>query len=63
MELNTNGGTLTSTQECGVAEFGTAWFNKNVVTNILSFAEVSDTHRIEYDNKNGVDVFTLHMKN
>eukprot|EP00978_Attheya_sp_CCMP212_P012571 scaffold31431_cov54-Attheya_sp.AAC.3 len=63
MELNTNGGTLTSTQECDVAEFGTTWFNKHAVTNILSFAEVSDTHRIEYDNKNGVDVFTVHMKN
>eukprot|EP00978_Attheya_sp_CCMP212_P017186 scaffold45596_cov58-Attheya_sp.AAC.9 len=62
MELNTNGGTLTSTEECDVAEFGTAWFNKNAVTNILSFAEVSDTHR-KYNNKNGVDVFTVHMKN
>jgi hypothetical protein len=62
MELNTNGDKITSAQECDVGKFRKAWFNKNTVTNILSFAEVSDTHRIEYNNKDGVEIFTVHMK-
>eukprot|EP00978_Attheya_sp_CCMP212_P046880 scaffold417388_cov32-Attheya_sp.AAC.2 len=39
MDLRTNGGSLQSHKECDVPELGlTSWFNKNAVTNILSFA-------------------------
>eukprot|EP00978_Attheya_sp_CCMP212_P031940 scaffold122572_cov28-Attheya_sp.AAC.1 len=38
-----------------------SWYNKNAVTNILSFAEVADKFRITYDNEKGEDLFTVHV--
>jgi len=62
MNLRTNGGNIISNQECDVPQLFKTWFNEEAVTNILSFAEVSDHYRITYDNKNGVDEFKVHLK-
>ena len=59
LELRTNAGTILSTQKCTVPGFGEAWFNPKAVTNILSFAEVSDKFRITYDNVKDVDIFKV----
>eukprot|EP00978_Attheya_sp_CCMP212_P024668 scaffold77882_cov56-Attheya_sp.AAC.1 len=62
MDLRTNRGSLRSDKECDVPELGMkSWYNKNAVTNILSFAEVADKFRITYDNVNGEDLFTVHV--
>ena len=60
MQLNTNGGSLTSNQKCEVPIFGEAWFNDRAVTNILSYAEVADNFRITYDNTIE-DTFIVHL--
>eukprot|EP00978_Attheya_sp_CCMP212_P029918 scaffold108169_cov53-Attheya_sp.AAC.1 len=60
MDLRPNEGR--SNKECDVTELGlTSWFNKNAVTNILSFAEVADKFRITYNNQNGMDLFMFHV--
>eukprot|EP00978_Attheya_sp_CCMP212_P006328 scaffold14327_cov33-Attheya_sp.AAC.1 len=62
MDLRTNGGSLQSHKECDIPELGMkSWYNKNAVTNILSFAEVADKFRITYDNQSGEDLFTVHV--
>eukprot|EP00978_Attheya_sp_CCMP212_P012626 scaffold31575_cov60-Attheya_sp.AAC.1 len=62
MDLRTNGGSLQSNKECDVPELGLrSWFNKNAVTNILSFAEVADKFQITYDNQSSNDLFIVHV--
>eukprot|EP00978_Attheya_sp_CCMP212_P028787 scaffold100331_cov51-Attheya_sp.AAC.9 len=63
MDLRTNGGSLQSNKEYDVPKRGlTSWFfNKNVVSNILSVAEVADKFRITYDNQNSMDLFIVHV--
>ena len=57
--MRTNAGTILSTQNYTVPEFGETWFNPKAVTNILSFAEVSDKFRITYDNVKCVDIIKV----
>eukprot|EP00978_Attheya_sp_CCMP212_P009121 scaffold21484_cov55-Attheya_sp.AAC.3 len=62
MDLRTNGGSLQSNKECDVPDLGlTSWFNKNVVTNILSFTEVVDKFCITYDNQTSNNLFIVHV--
>ena len=46
LELRINAENILSTQKYTVPRFGEAWFNPKAVTNIWSFAEVSDIFRI-----------------
>ncbi len=43
-----------------VPGFGKAWFNKDAITNVFSFAEMEDKHHITYDSSKE-KAFIVHM--
>jgi hypothetical protein len=63
LELRTNGGILESSKYCDVPlidNLQECWYNKDAVTNILSFHDVQKNYRVTYDNESR-DVFTVHL--
>jgi len=52
LELATNAGILKTNQKAFVKGFGEVWFDSRAITNIFSFAEMEDKHRITYDSTN-----------
>ena len=46
MYLETNGGTLITTKKTDLLQSGEVWFNELAITNIFSYAEMSDKYRI-----------------
>ena len=47
----TNDGVVQSGLKCEVDKIGEAWFNKNALTNVFSFAGLVDKFRIKIDSK------------
>ena len=60
MHLATNGGTLITTKEADLPHWGKVWFKDQAITNIFSYAEMSDKYRITYDSKDD-DAFIVHL--
>jgi hypothetical protein len=60
MELATNGGVLKIRQRADLPGWGEVWFHEKAITNILSYAEMVDKHRITYDSANE-DAFVVHL--
>jgi hypothetical protein len=52
LELATNAGILKTNQKAFVKGFGEVWFDSRAITNIFSFAEMEDKHRITYNSTN-----------
>ena len=62
LDFATNGGVMHSGLKCKVYKIGEAWFNKNSLKNILSFSDLVDKYRIEYDSKIE-DSFWVYVEN
>ena len=62
MQLATNGGSLVTSQKADLPEWGEVWYNEKAITNIFSYAEMSDRYRITYDS-NKADEFVVHLPN
>jgi hypothetical protein len=60
MELATNGGVHKIRQKADLPGWGEVWFHDKVITNILSYAEMVEKHRITYDSANE-DAFVAHL--
>ena len=60
MVMNTNGGPMVSKQLCDVPHLGTVWFNKELLTNIISLAHMAEKHRVTYDS-NEEKAFLVHL--
>ena len=50
LELATNGGDLRTNKRANVPGYGEVWYDEKAITNIFSFAEMEDKHRITYDS-------------
>ncbi|KAL7556597.1 hypothetical protein ACA910_003488 [Epithemia clementina (nom. ined.)] len=61
MDLSTNAGTLEVRHKATVPGFGLVWFDTRAITNIFSFAEMEDKHRITYEDHNGKKAFVVHL--
>ncbi|KAL7564336.1 hypothetical protein ACA910_007188 [Epithemia clementina (nom. ined.)] len=61
MDLSTNAGTLTVRHKATVPGFGLVWFDNRAITNIFSFAEMEDRHRITYEDHEGKKAFVVHL--
>jgi hypothetical protein len=48
--MSTNEGVLMTHTKAEVPGFGDVWFSPDVITNIFSFAEMEDRHRIAYNS-------------
>jgi hypothetical protein len=60
MYLETNGGTLVTTKKADLPQWGEVWYNDRAITNIFSYAEMSDKYRITYDSGKE-DAFVVHL--
>ena len=50
LELATNGGDLRTNKRANVPGYGEVWYDEKAITNIFSFEEMDDKHRITYDS-------------
>ena len=48
--MATNAGTRLTNQQANVPGFGTVWYNEGAITNIFSFTELVEKHRITFDS-------------
>ena len=60
MDLSTNGGVLVTKQKADLPQWGEVWFNNHAITNIISYAEMTDRYRITYDSGKE-DAFIVHL--
>jgi hypothetical protein len=60
MKLATNGGILETTMKADLPHWGEVWFNPKAITNIFSYAEMADKHKITYDSSSQ-DAFIVHL--
>jgi Reverse transcriptase (RNA-dependent DNA polymerase) len=60
LRLATNGGELCTNLKATVPGFGDVWYNSKAITNIFSFAEMEDKHKITYDSSNE-KAFIVHL--
>ena len=51
LEINTNGGIMMVTQQCEIPFLGTHWFNNEVITNIISLADITKKFRVTIDSQ------------
>jgi hypothetical protein len=60
LELHTNGGILTTNLKCDVPQWGEAWYNPKVITNIFSYSNMKQKYTITSDS--AIDnAFTVHL--
>jgi len=62
LELRTNGGPLVSNQICDIPDLGKAWFNKDSIAIIISFAHMTSKYKVTYDSEKE-KAFLVHMPN
>jgi hypothetical protein len=60
LDLVTNAGVLRTTQKASIPGWGKAWYNPHAITNIFSYAEMAQKHRITYDSATE-DAFIVHL--
>jgi hypothetical protein len=60
LDLVTNAGILRTNQKATVPGWGEVWFNNQAITNIFSYAEMAQRHRITYDSDTE-DAFIVHL--
>ena len=60
LEMATNAGTRLTNQEANVTGFGTVWYDEGDKTNIFSFTELVEKHRITFDSS-VENVFLVHQ--
>ncbi|KAL7578956.1 hypothetical protein ACA910_006924 [Epithemia clementina (nom. ined.)] len=61
MDLSTNAGKLKVRHKATVPGFGLVWFDHRAITNIFSFAEMEDRHRIAYEDHKGTTALVVHL--
>ena len=60
LDLQTNAGIMSTNMKCNIPEWGEAWYNPNVITNIFTYAEIAKKHRITTDSVND-NAFIVHL--
>jgi hypothetical protein len=60
LRLATNGGELCTNLKATVPGFQDVWYNSKAITNIFSFAEMEDKHKIAYDSSSE-KAFIVHL--
>jgi len=53
MNIHCNAGISTTNMVGDLAGYGTVWYRKNGIANILSLAKVSREHNVKFDSANG----------
>ena len=64
MTIQTNGGSLTTTQKAMIRNYGEVWFHPKAITNVLSLTNVENKgFCVTYDTADGQDGFVVHKPN
>jgi hypothetical protein len=61
MRIHCNAGISTTNMVGDLAGYGTVWYHKNGIANILSLAKVSREHNVKFDSANG-NTFEVNKK-
>ena len=61
MQIHCNAGIMQTNLIGDLPGYGTVWFNKNGIANILSLANVKNKHKVTYDSANG-NQFVVHKQ-